>query len=103
MFVDKLKAAGGDAEMMYLPARGIKGNSHMLMQDRNNLQLADLILTWIDGQTFTDRGQMHPYVGDLQARLTFRNEQVAAVMRAPSECEARSTSAGDRRSMCRSP
>jgi len=23
---------------------------------------------------------MHPYVGDLQARLTFRNEQVAAVM-----------------------
>ena len=28
---------------------GIKGNSHMLMQDRNNLQLADLILTWIDG------------------------------------------------------
>jgi hypothetical protein len=28
---------------------GIKGNSHMLMQDRNNIQLADLILTWIDG------------------------------------------------------
>ena len=28
---------------------GIKGNSHMLMQDRNNLQLADLILAWIDG------------------------------------------------------
>jgi hypothetical protein len=34
--------------MMYLPARGIKGNSHMLMQDRNNLQLADLLLAWID-------------------------------------------------------
>ena len=27
---------------------GIKGNSHMLMQDKNNLQLADLILAWID-------------------------------------------------------
>jgi len=33
---------------MYLPKMGIKGNSHMLMQDRNNLQLADLILGWID-------------------------------------------------------
>ena len=33
---------------MHLPKLGIKGNSHMLMQDKNNLQLADLILTWID-------------------------------------------------------
>ena len=48
-FVQQLKDKGGDAEMMYLPKMGIKGNSHMLMQDRNNLQLADLILTWIDG------------------------------------------------------
>src|SRR5579864_2826316 len=46
--VSQLKAAGGDAEMMSLPKMGIKGNSHMLMQDRNNLQLADLLLTWID-------------------------------------------------------
>jgi pimeloyl-ACP methyl ester carboxylesterase len=48
-FVQQMKDKGGDAEMMYLPKMGIKGNSHMLMQDRNNLQLADLILTWIDG------------------------------------------------------
>ncbi len=48
-FVQQLKDKGGDAEMMSLPKMGIKGNSHMLMQDRNNLQLADLILTWIDG------------------------------------------------------
>jgi hypothetical protein len=47
-FVEQLNAAGGDAEMLYLPARGIKGNSHMLMQDRNNAQLADLILAWVD-------------------------------------------------------
>ena len=38
---------GGDAQMMSLPKMGIKGNSHMLMQDKNNLQLADLILGWI--------------------------------------------------------
>jgi hypothetical protein len=24
------------------------GNSHMIMQDKNNLQIADLILQWID-------------------------------------------------------
>ena len=47
-FVQRVTAAGGDAEMVHLPAMGIHGNSHMLMQDRNNLQLADLILDWID-------------------------------------------------------
>jgi hypothetical protein len=47
-YVQQIKEAGGDAEMMHLPKLGIRGNSHMLMQDRNNLQLADLILTWID-------------------------------------------------------
>jgi len=47
-FVDQLKKAGGAAEMMHLPAMGIKGNSHMLMQDRNSDQLADLIIKWID-------------------------------------------------------
>ena len=48
MFVKQLNDAGGDAQMMSLPAMGIKGNSHMLMQDKNNAQLADLILGWID-------------------------------------------------------
>jgi hypothetical protein len=47
-FVDQLKKAGGVAEMMHLPAMGIKGNSHMLMQDRNSDQLADLVIAWID-------------------------------------------------------
>jgi pimeloyl-ACP methyl ester carboxylesterase len=47
-FVKQVTDAGGDAEMMYLPKLGIKGNSHMLMQDKNNLQLADLIMAWID-------------------------------------------------------
>src|SRR5262245_19692090 len=47
-FVQQMKEAGGDAEMMHLPKLGIRGNSHMLMQDKNNLQLADLVLKWID-------------------------------------------------------
>ena len=47
-FIEQLKKAGGDAEVMYLPELGIKGNSHMLMQDRNSNQLADLLIAWID-------------------------------------------------------
>ncbi len=47
-FVDQLKKAGGDAETMYLPALGLKGNSHMLMQDKNSNQVADLLIGWID-------------------------------------------------------
>jgi hypothetical protein len=47
-FVQQLKDNGGDAEMMHLPKLGIRGNSHMLMQDKNNLQLADLMLNWIE-------------------------------------------------------
>ncbi len=35
---------------------GIKGNSHMLMQDKNNLQLADLIIGWIDGHVEAKKG-----------------------------------------------
>lgn len=47
-FITRLNAAGGNARMLHLPERGIRGNSHMIMQDRNNLQIADLILKWID-------------------------------------------------------
>jgi hypothetical protein len=47
-FAQQVTAAGGDARMMYFPKMGIKGNSHMLMQDRNSLQLADLIISWMD-------------------------------------------------------
>ncbi len=47
-FVQQVKAAGGDATMMHLPKYGQFGNSHMLMQDKNSNQVADLILKWID-------------------------------------------------------
>jgi hypothetical protein len=47
-FVEQIKAASGDATMMHLPKYGQFGNSHMLMQDKNSNQVADLILKWID-------------------------------------------------------
>jgi pimeloyl-ACP methyl ester carboxylesterase len=39
---------GGKATLVRLPEIGLKGNSHMLMQDRNNLQVADFLLGWIE-------------------------------------------------------
>lgn len=42
------RAGGKQAQMLNPPERGIRGNSHMIMQDKNNLQIADLILKWID-------------------------------------------------------
>jgi hypothetical protein len=49
-FVKTLQAAGAKAEMMDLPARGIAGNSHMLMMDHNSDQIAGLIQAWLAGQ-----------------------------------------------------
>jgi hypothetical protein len=43
-----MNAAGGDAQMIHLPKLGLKGNSHMLMQDKNSLRVADLVIEWID-------------------------------------------------------
>ena len=45
--IGRLKAAGGQAQMVGPPEIGTRGNSHMIMQDRNHLQVADLILKWI--------------------------------------------------------
>jgi pimeloyl-ACP methyl ester carboxylesterase len=47
-YVAEITQAGGDATMLHLPAAGVFGNSHMLFQDRNNLQVGDMILSWID-------------------------------------------------------
>jgi hypothetical protein len=42
---------------MLAPAdRGIRGNSHMIMQDKNNLQIADLILKWMDERVRRQNG-----------------------------------------------
>jgi pimeloyl-ACP methyl ester carboxylesterase len=46
-FVQAAKATGVDAEVVALPDVGIHGNSHMLMQDKNNLQVADWLIDWL--------------------------------------------------------
>ena len=41
------KAVGGSLDLVDLPDVGIKGNSHMVMMDRNSDQVADLIQKWL--------------------------------------------------------
>ena len=47
---DALVAAGGKADVFDLPLMGIKGNTHMLMMDRNSDDVAKLIHDWISKQ-----------------------------------------------------
>jgi hypothetical protein len=49
-----LQAAGGSVDVVDLPDAGIKGNSHMMMMDRNSDQVADLIQKWLVGKGLTD-------------------------------------------------
>jgi hypothetical protein len=46
-FYDAVRVAGGSVDLVDLPKAGIKGNSHMLMMDKNNLAIAELIQDWL--------------------------------------------------------
>lgn len=41
---DMINAAEGKGEVIWLPKQGIKGNSHLLMQDNNNDAIASMII-----------------------------------------------------------
>ena len=43
LWVDAINKRGGDARLVHLPEIGIKGNTHFLMSDLNNVQIADLV------------------------------------------------------------
>lgn len=46
-FYEKVRAAGGVVEVIDLPKAGVAGNSHLVMMDRNNLVVADVIQDWL--------------------------------------------------------
>ena len=48
-----MKAAGGSVDVVDLPQVGIKGNSHMIMMDKNNTEVAGLIEKWLEGKGLT--------------------------------------------------
>ena len=45
---DGLRAAGVRADELELPKMGIRGNSHMLMMDRNSDEIAALVQRWLE-------------------------------------------------------
>ena len=55
--IGRIKEAGGQAQMLGPAEIGARGNSHMIMQDKNNLQVADLILKWIGERVNRPSGQ----------------------------------------------
>ena len=47
LFAECINRHGGDATVVHLPEQGIKGNSHFLFAEKNNVQLADLLSAWL--------------------------------------------------------
>ena len=46
-FADAAKSRGGDVTLVELPKIGIRGNTHFLFAELNNVQLADLLSEWL--------------------------------------------------------
>lgn len=46
-FAEAVRAAGGSVDVVDLPERGIRGNSHMVMMDRNSDQVAGVVQEWL--------------------------------------------------------
>jgi hypothetical protein len=53
-YAEAVRAAGGSVDVVNLPELGIKGNSHMLMMDKNNAQVAGLIQKWLIDKGLVD-------------------------------------------------
>jgi len=41
---EEITSTGGKADVIWLPKLGIKGNSHLHMQDNNNDEIANMII-----------------------------------------------------------
>ena len=48
------KEAGGSIDTIDLPDAGLKGNTHMMMMDKNSAQIAELIQKWLVSKGLTE-------------------------------------------------
>ncbi|MEN3382185.1 MAG: hypothetical protein V7608_2229 [Hyphomicrobiales bacterium] len=53
-YTEAIKTAGGNVEVIDLPDIGIKGNTHMMMMDRNSDQIADVMQKWLVTKGFAE-------------------------------------------------
>jgi pimeloyl-ACP methyl ester carboxylesterase len=49
-YYDAVRAAGGTVDTIDLPQAGVKGNTHMMMMDRNSDDIAAMIQKWLTGK-----------------------------------------------------
>lgn len=47
LWVEAINRHGGDALLVHLPAIGIRGNTHFPMSDLNNVEIAELVATYL--------------------------------------------------------
>lgn len=47
LWVDAINKHGGDARLVHLPEIGIRGNTHFLMSDLNNVQIVNLVTEFL--------------------------------------------------------
>lgn len=48
LFVETVNRHGGDATLVELPKIGIKGNTHFMMSDLNNIEIANQLSEWMN-------------------------------------------------------
>ena len=46
-FAELVNKYGGDCTVVHLPELGIKGNTHFMFSDLNNIEIADLLSKWL--------------------------------------------------------
>ncbi len=54
-YAAEMKSAGGSFDVVNLPEQGIKGNSHMLMMDKNNREILEVIDKWMVAKGLAQR------------------------------------------------
>lgn len=53
-YAEAVRAAGGNVDVVNLPEAGIRGNSHMVMMDKNSDEVANVIQSWLIKKGFAD-------------------------------------------------
>lgn len=68
-FAEAINKRGGDARVLHLPEIGIKGNTHAMFADLNNLEIADIVEKYLaekklDGSTRPHAGPGHKNIAE---------------------------------------
>jgi len=50
LWVAAVNRHGGDARLIHLPDIGIRGNTHFMMSDLNNVEIADQVSEFLAGK-----------------------------------------------------